>query len=108
MLKSIRLLQHDFISPQQVDAFYQIFKREFAQFLKEKNCQKIEIKKGYFYLSGFFTTKNNQIYYWNIGDLRMKFGQSFMFYREAKSYKDFEGGTNRFFTLEALNEINIF
>jgi len=51
----------------------------------------IQISRGHFYLSGFFTAKNGQIYYFSIDDVRWG-GHNNMLIRTADSYKDYTGG----------------
>jgi hypothetical protein len=64
----------------------------------------IELKSGYHYSYGFFE-KNNQLYYINSGDDRMRKsdGQLDVMYRTAQHRKDWTGGTNQWDFLRQLN-----
>jgi len=57
----------------------------------EFGARDIQIHYGHFYISGFFTMPSGRIYYFNTGDLRLRYG---MYIRTAKSYKDYTGGRN--------------
>ena len=65
--------------------------------LKNKGFLDIQIKKGYQYFSGFFTSKSGQIYYISYSE-----GQKDFLIRTAKSYKDYSGGINYFYTVSKI------
>ena len=67
------------------------FIREIKKILVERECTNIELYYGFHFISGFFTSKNGQIYYIGSSDTRFDFK---IYYRTAKSYKDFKGGQN--------------
>lgn len=67
------------------------FIREIKKILVERECTNIELCYGFHFISGFFTSKNGQIYYIGSSDTRSDFR---IYYRTAKSYKDFTGGQN--------------
>ena len=114
MQKTLKLLQQKFQSSSgltpQFKTFAMTFKREFTKFLTEKGCTNIEIGRGHFFLSGFFTTSSGQIFYFNLGDVRWPIGGPVtrMLYRTAKHYKDYTGGINQYILLEDLNRLTIF
>ena len=71
--------------------------------LKNAGFENIKISNGFYYFSGF-ATKNEQVIYFSIPDVRHKraFGPSDndVLIRTAKDYKDFTGGGNGFSKLE--------
>ena len=95
--KVFYLLGFEFVSScertPQYREFHRVFKRDFTKFLKEHGCHTIEISKpNHFDVTGFFTDKKGQIWYFSFGDLRWSKGS--MLIRTAKGYKDYTGGTN--------------
>lgn len=81
---------------------YRMFKKEFTKILKDKGCIDIQISKGHFYVSGFFTSCTGQIWYFSCQDFRDP--PKNVLYRTAKSYKDFTGGSNQYASLENLQQ----
>jgi len=108
MKQTISLLRQGFQSSSQTTpeflAFYRTFKKELTKALTERGCTKIEIGKGHFYCSGFFTSPSGQIYYISVPDVRgFSEGDSCngsMMYRTAKHYKDWTGGSNQWVKFE--------
>ena len=81
-------------------AWYRLFKREFTAFLKERGITEISFgKPNHFDMSGFFR-KENQAYYFSIGDLRGF--KDDMLIRTAKDFKDYTGGTNQSILLKSV------
>lgn len=66
--------------------------REIKKVLTEKGCTNLDFHYGFHYLSGFFTSANEKIYYIASRDTRM--GELRLYYRTAKDYKDYRGGFN--------------
>ena len=109
MKKSIALLKKGFESSSQTTQeflnFVRTFRSEFTKELKSIGATDIQIGKGHFYVSGFFTV-DGQAWYFSLSDVRgMEYclNQSCMgklLYRTAKNYKDFTGGQNRYATIE--------
>ena len=109
MNKSIRLLKRGFQSSSQTTQeflnFVRTFRSEFTKELLSIGATDIQIGKGHFYVSGFFTV-DGQAWYFSLSDVRgMEYclNQSCMgklLYRTAKNYKDFTGGQNRYATIE--------
>lgn len=103
MKQSLNLLRQGFQSSSQTTPeflqFYRTFKKELTKALTAIGCTKIEIGKGHFYCSGFFTSPSGQIYYISVPDVRSfrednsTWGS--MMYRTAQHYKDFSGGSNQ-------------
>lgn len=97
MKKTFELLKQEFESSttrtaQYLD-FHRTFKREFTKFLLEQECTKVEVfKPNHFDISGFFTSKNNQIWYFSIEDLR--WSKNYLLFRKAESYTDYKGQNN--------------
>ncbi len=85
----------------QFHEFFDLFKRSFTRELKSVGATKIELSKGHFYISGFFTVES-QAYYFSIDDVRGCFYRDYpkMLVRTAKDYKDFTGGANNYFKIE--------
>lgn len=73
--------------------FYNSFKREFNKELKQLGATNIVYNKGHFCLTGFFTSKSGQIYYFSLGDVRSS--NVNLMYRTADHYKDWKGGSNQ-------------
>ena len=104
MRKSIRLLRHGFESScsttEEFLNFVRTFRSEFTEELKSIGATDIQIGKGHFYVSGFFTV-DGQIWYFSLSDVRgMEYYLNKLMYRTAKDYKDFVGGQNRYVTIE--------
>lgn len=75
-------------------SFYSKFRNRFKKELQKIGVTNIEINQGHYFVYGFFTTQNNNIYYFSVGDVRWSDGK--LLYRTAKSYKDYTGGGNCF------------
>ena len=61
---------------------------------------KVEMTKGYHFISGFITLKDGRILYMSAQDERYdKDTYTKMLVRSAKSTKDYTGGSNNFFNL---------
>jgi hypothetical protein len=104
MKKAIELFKQGFESSStltpEFSAFFKTFKKEFTAELKKMGCTKIEIGRGHFYISGFFTSQSGQIYYFSLSDVRSGYEYNSLLYRTAKDYKDFTGGSNQFTTIQ--------
>jgi len=84
--------------------FFNSFKRSFKRELNKINAKDLEMSKGHFYLSGFFTVQE-QVIYFSISDVRGCLqtnwkGLPEMLIRKAKDYKDYTGGSNRYVAIE--------
>ena len=75
-------------------SFFATFKREFTKELLSVGATNIEIKKGHFYVSGFYTI-GTQVWYFSLSDVRDGGINRSLMYRKAKDYKDFTGESNR-------------
>lgn len=73
--------------------FFRTFKSELSKGLKQAGAENIKIGRGHFYISGFFTLRD-QVWYINFGDVR--WSSSTMLFRTAKNYTDYTGGSNRY------------
>jgi len=89
---------------EQFKNFFKTFKKEFTKEMQGVGATDIVFNRGHFYVSGFFTI-DNQAWYFSIPDVRgldyriLQNPDSNMYkmmYREAKDYKDFTGGVNRY------------
>lgn len=78
----------------QFDRFFQMAKKWWEYFVKAHGYSDLELSKGHFYFSGFFTDDTGQVWYINSGDVRYKISKSLLI-RTAKSYHDFTGGYNQ-------------
>lgn len=81
--------------------FFRAFKKEFTELATSLGCTNIELKKHYFFISGFYTMPNGQAAYISFEDWR--WGAAIMT-RTAKDYKDYHGGTNEFLTFDSDEE----
>lgn len=75
-----------------------------TKMLKGFGCTNIEINRGHFYLSGFYTAPSGQIYYISMSDFRDFGGIKNMLVRTAKSYKDYSGGGNNWVSIANIEE----
>lgn len=66
-------------------------------------CANIKLTRGHFYLSGFLTAPNGEIFYINLSSFDM-FGIENMLIRTAKDYKDFTGGSNNYVSINNIEE----
>jgi hypothetical protein len=112
MKKTLALLQKGFESAcnktEEFKSFCRTFKSEFTKELNTIGATNIVFSNGHFYISGFFTV-NNKIWYFSLPDVRgMEYGlkvnpdgcMNKLLYREAKHYKDYSGGQNRYAKIE--------
>lgn len=81
----------------QWDTFYKVAVQYFKKILKPLATD-VKISKGHFYLSGFFTAKSGQVYYFSIPDVR--WSDRILLLRTAKSYKDYTRGMNMFIPID--------
>lgn len=113
MIKSLAMLMKGFESSAsetpEFKNFFSTFKREFKRELEALGATDIKFSKGHFYVSGFFTSKTGQAYYFSLSDvrgmnvrIRMNPGSTMnqLLYRTAESYKDFTGGMNQYVAIE--------
>lgn len=82
---------------------FEIFKREFRSIfkaeLKKVGAENLELsKKTHYFISGFFTYKE-QAYYISLSDVRY-FKDDYILIRTAKDYKDYTGGMNDYLKLK--------
>ena len=98
MLKSIKMFKDGFESSSYITkefkSFYNTFKKEFTKELESIEANQIEFSIGHFYLSGFYTIKD-QCYFFSISDVR-HFRSLQLLYRTAKNYKDYTRGSNMY------------
>lgn len=112
MKQSINLLLRGFESSsgltEEFKDFFKVFKREISKELRNVGASNINLKRGHFYISGFFTIKE-QAYYISLPDVRdIGYGlrtnsnscMNQLLYRTAKDYKDFNGGSNNYVKIE--------
>jgi hypothetical protein len=113
MKKTLQLLNEEFQSSSgltpQFKEFYNTFKKEFTAFLKVRGCYDIDMSRGHFYVSGFFTMPDHKIYYFSFGDVRWPMGSKYrMLFRTAEDYADYTGGQNYYVEINQLNNWSIF
>lgn len=106
-LRFIKMLDSTFESSSgltpEFQHFYRVFKNDFDKLLKEEfGAIETTFNRGHFETFGFFRLKNNNVYYFSIGDLR--WFKDHMLIRTAKDFKDYTGGSNRNLRLD--NEEN--
>lgn len=113
MKKTVKLLEAGFESstgktPEFLE-FVKVFKKEFTNELKTIGAKNIVFSVGHFYISGFFTTSDDKIYYFSLPDVRGYVHAKVtnpdsvwckLMYRTAKDYKDYTGGVNRYVNIE--------
>lgn len=75
--------------------FFRLETNRIRKHLKSLGCTKIEFSMGFYYFSGFFTSKSGQVYYLSCSDVR-HFGYETLLYRTAQHYKDYTGGSNQY------------
>ena len=109
MNKTAKLLKEEFESSSgstpQFNDFFKTFKKEVTAVLMGLGCTKVEISKGHFYASGFFTSPSGQVYYLSLLDVRGNPTQ--LMYRTAQHYKDFSGGHNQWIDVDKLQNIRL-
>lgn len=89
--------------PNSFRIFFRREKSKITKILKEKGCTEIKLDYGFYYFSGFYTAPDGQIWYLFTSDTRS--GYTRLFYRTAKSYKDFTGGENREISVKNLEKL---
>jgi len=112
MKQSLKLLKRGFESScsttEEFLTFFKTFTKEFTKELESIGATDIQIGKGHFYVSGFFTL-GTQAWYFSISDVRgMYYSLAInsyscmnkLMYRTAKDYKDYTGGYNRYAKIE--------
>jgi hypothetical protein len=87
--------------------FYRKEKNRLTKIFKELGCTNIKMDYGFYYFSGFLTSKNGQIYYFSCSDIR-HFNYNQLLIRTATSYKDYTGGSNQYIgiTKEDITRFN--
>lgn len=110
MIQSLAMLNAGFESAPnktpEFKSFCTTFKREFRRELVALGATNIKFSVGHFYISGFFTSKTGQVYYFNLSDVRSfayrnpDSNMNALMYRTAEDYKDFTGGVNQFVKIE--------
>ena len=113
MKKTLELYNQEFESSsgttQQFKTFYTTFRRELIQILKELEATDWTFSMGHFYLSGFFKTKDEKIFYFSISDVR-HFNDKNLLIRTAENFTDYSGGSNGYVEIdknlkESINNI---
>jgi len=112
MTQSLALLLQGFESssgktPQWLN-FFKIFKKEFTKELQSIGATNVQMNRGHFYVSGFFTV-GYRMFYFSLSDVR---GMDYtlrnnpdscmaqLLYRTVENYKDFTGGMNHYVPIE--------
>jgi len=90
---------------QEFKNFFKKEKRRIVKVLTEMGCTDIKINYGFYFFSGFFTSKTGQVYYLSSPDVR--FGYDRILYRTAKNYKDYTGGGNNYVNVNELKKMCI-
>lgn len=80
-------------------SFYRKALNFFKKVVEEVGGSKLEMSRGHFYFSGFFTAKSGQVYYFSISDVRY-FLEKKILIRKAEGYKDYTGGQNCYLQLD--------
>ena len=108
MKKTIELIKEKFESSssktEQYLKFHKTFKSEFNKMLKPITKNILVNKPNHFDRSGFIELNNNQIYYFNISDLR--YSKNTILIRTAKDFKDYSGGFNNILDIKILNQLD--
>jgi len=81
--------------------FYRREKKRITTALTALGCTNIVMDYGFYFFSGFFTSASGQIYYISSSDTRGGYTQ--LYYRTAKHYKDYTGGSNQWLDAKELN-----
>jgi hypothetical protein len=110
MRKSLLLLSKGFKTDyQETDEyrkFFNTFKEEFSQVLKDKTI-KLNFKKGHFLITGFFILKENKYpYYFSIGDLR--YSNKDLTIRKLNAYGNELSGFNESVVLDENFKENLY
>lgn len=106
MKESISLLERGFESSStktpEFKHFARVFKKEFTKEMQTVGATDIVFNVGHFYISGFFTI-GKQAWYFSLPDVRgSEYRMPQLMYREAKHYKDYTGGVNRWVDIKPL------
>ena len=75
------------------------FRNKLRKELSTREARITKFKIGHFYLSGFFRTKDNACFFFDISDVRF-FCEPSLLYRVAKNENDYKGGINRYVIIE--------
>ena len=106
MEKTITQLKQGFVDStgktSEYKAFCRAFKSEFGKVLKGLGCRDLECHYGHFYISGFFSAANGQLWYFSTCDVRHRRDYNILV-RTAQHRKDFTGGGNRWADLKNLS-----
>lgn len=106
MKKSIKLIEKGFESASyttpEFKEFCRVFSREFKKMVSEVGCTNVKLRAGHFDISGFFTAPNGQVWYMCLSDVR--WGDGMIYFRTAKDYNDYCGGTNNNTKLEYVRD----
>lgn len=86
--------------------FFRKEKKRISKVLTEMGCTNIDMHYGFYYFSGFFTSKSGQVYYFSSSDVR-HFGYDKLLYRTARDYKDFTGGSNCYVSTNKLSDMRL-
>lgn len=106
MKQTVKLLEAGFesssgLTPEFAE-FFKTFKKEFTKEMQTVGATNIVFSRGHFYVSGFFTI-GTQAWYFSISDVRgSDYRMPQLMYREAKHYKDYTGGMNRWVDIAPL------
>ena len=85
---------------EQFKNFALMFRKELvAELKKNVGIKEFTFSRGHFYVSGFFRTLKDKVYYFSISDVR-HFKIETMLIRTAKDFNDFSGGGNNWITLK--------
>ncbi len=112
MKKVAIALQQEFVSSRkltpQFAEFYNLFKREFTKMLKENfDIAEIRIRRGHFYVSGFFQLTDGSIFHFHLGDVRWDcFGDGKkLLIKTANSFEDYVSGNYNFVDVDDIEKI---
>ena len=76
-------------------AWHRIFKIAFTNYLAGLGINNVKVAKpNHFDALGFFQLENNQVFYFNLSDLRGS--KDTLLVRKAQSFLDYQGGFNKF------------
>ena len=87
------------------NAFFAEQKRKITAHLKSIGCTEIKFDRGYYYFSAFFTNATGQVYYLCSTDFRGD--KERFYYRTAKDYQDYTGGSNNWSSFNNLKNIKL-
>lgn len=96
MKKSAKRIKQGFESASyttpEFKGFCRTFSNEFKKLVGSLGCTNVKLSAGHFHISAFFTAPNGQVWYVHLSDVRYWDGS--MYFRTAKDYKDYHGGSN--------------